>query len=49
MSEVNVQAQKMSDDGEESCCVNFYFMDSEDSKNGTGVHGGQIPEIMFFL
>uniref|UniRef100_A0A915PUH9 BTB domain-containing protein n=1 Tax=Setaria digitata TaxID=48799 RepID=A0A915PUH9_9BILA len=28
--------------------VNFYFTPSADSKNGTGVQGGQIPIIVFF-
>ncbi|MFH4984108.1 hypothetical protein AB6A40_010817 [Gnathostoma spinigerum] len=46
MAEVSVQIK--------DCCgvirdiVNFFFMPSADSKNGTGVQGGQIPEIIFY-
>ncbi|VDK45355.1 unnamed protein product [Anisakis simplex] len=33
-------------DGDE--VVNFFFTPSADSKNGTGVQGGQIPQILFY-
>ncbi|VDD90832.1 unnamed protein product [Enterobius vermicularis] len=47
LPEVCVQAEDSKDSAEET--VNFYFTASEDSKNGTGVQGGQIPEIMFYM
>lgn len=30
------------------CGVNFQFQCSSESTNGTGVQGGQIPEILFY-
>lgn len=47
LSEVSVHAQ--TGEGVVGETINFYFTPSEDSKNGTGVQGGQIPDIMFYV
>ncbi|VDO55481.1 unnamed protein product [Onchocerca flexuosa] len=49
MTEVAVAVEKeRTSDDEENTTVNFYFTPSPDSKNGTGVQGGQIPIIAFY-
>ncbi|MCP9262763.1 BTB/POZ domain-containing protein 6 [Dirofilaria immitis] len=49
MAEVAVAIEKEeTNDDEENNTVNFYFAPSADSKNGTGVQGGQIPIIAFY-
>lgn len=49
MAEVGVAIENESTtDEEKTDNVNFYFTPSADSKNGTGVQGGQIPLIMFY-
>ncbi|CAG9532260.1 unnamed protein product [Cercopithifilaria johnstoni] len=48
MTEVAVAIEKGHSDEEENDTVNFYFAPSADSKNGTGVQGGQIPIIAFY-
>ncbi|EFO24501.2 Btbd6 protein [Loa loa] len=49
MTEVSVAIDKEErSDNEENNIVNFYFTPSADSKNGTGVQGGQIPIIAFY-
>lgn len=49
MTEVTVIIEKeQKSDENENSTVNFYFTPSADSKNGTGVQGGQIPVIAFY-
>ncbi|EJW77953.1 hypothetical protein WUBG_11136, partial [Wuchereria bancrofti] len=49
MTEVTVVIEKeQRSDEDENSAVNFYFTPSADSKNGTGVQGGQIPVIAFY-
>ncbi|KAL3984666.1 PHR domain family protein [Acanthocheilonema viteae] len=49
MTEVAVTIKKeQTGDDEENDTVNFYFTPSADSRNGTGVQGGQIPIIAFY-
>lgn len=47
MAEVGVSLNDDENQLEENV-VNFYFVASMDSKNGTGVRGGQIPCILFY-
>lgn len=50
MTEVAVAIEKkQTSEKEGSDIVNFYFTPSADSKNGTGVQGGQIPIIAFYV
>lgn len=49
MTEVAVTIEKkQQSDEKENNTVNFYFTPSAESKNGTGVQGGQIPIIAFY-
>ncbi|VDN19658.1 unnamed protein product [Gongylonema pulchrum] len=49
MAEVGVVIEnELTTDEEKAEVVNFYFAPSTDSKNGTGVQGGQIPLIVFY-
>uniref|UniRef100_A0A0R3RYJ1 PHR domain-containing protein n=1 Tax=Elaeophora elaphi TaxID=1147741 RepID=A0A0R3RYJ1_9BILA len=49
MTEVAVVIDRVqANDEEGNSTVNFYFTPSADSKNGTGVQGGQIPIIAFY-
>lgn len=49
MTEVSITIDKeQRRNDEENETINFYFTPSADSKNGTGVQGGQIPIIAFY-
>lgn len=48
MSEVVVLVKNHGRKNDSEEYVNFFFTPSADSKNGTGVQGGQIPQILFY-